>query len=485
MIYAGLDIGTTGTKITLFDGTNELITFYEKYNSKRTAFNDEIDANIIFDAVIKVINEAIKYNDNLGYIGVTSFGETFVLLDKEDNILLPSILYNDVRGKDEVNEINKKIGEERVGKITGLLTHEMYSLPKLLYIKNNYSDVYNNINKILLIEDFIVYKLTGIRQIDYSLASRTMLFDINKLEWSDELFDAFNLDKNKFSIPVKSGTIAGNIKKIFGFSKDIKIISVSHDQFSVAIGSGLTKFNDAIDGCGTCECFIPLFKETPTNNKMYKGGFGIIPYSFANAYISYPLIFSGGALIEWFINNLCINIENPLTKFDKEINTKMPSKLLISPHFLGSGTPYMNSYSLGNIYGLNISSTLKDIYQGILEGVAYEMLLNIEILKECGIKINHIYANGGGSKNENWLQIKTNILNIPITKILNHNAGTVGSAIIVGTTIGEFNNIDDGIKKLVKFGKTYYPDKLAHKEYMKLFKLYKKINNKKIKLESF
>ena len=113
------------------------------------------------------------------------------------------------------------------------------------------------------------------------------------------------------------------------------------------------------------------------------------------------------------------------------------------------------------------------------------MLLNIQILKECGIKINHIYANGGGSKNENWLQIKANILNIPITKILNHNAGTVGSAIIVGTTIGEFNNIDDGINKLVRFGKTYYPDKLAHKEYMKLFKLYKKINNKKIKLESF
>lgn len=134
----------------------------------------------------------------------------------------------------------------------------------------------------------------------------------------------------------------------------------------------------------------------------------------------------------------------------------------------------MNSKSKAFIYGLDISSDLADLYQGILEGVAYEILYNMEVLKSLGITIHRAFANGGGSKNKKWLQIKANVLGVPITRVANHDAGTIGSAIVVGTTVGVFQNYEEGIQKLVKLAETYYPDKKAHEAYKKNFEIYKK-----------
>lgn len=473
MVFAGLDIGTTGVKITIFENTNEIGKFYETYSSKRNAEHDEIDAKIILEATKKVILSAYHFRHDLAYIGVTSFGETFVLLDEQDNVLLSSILYNDVRGKEETKEILQRIGKEKIGKITGLMVHEMFSLPKLLYVKKNFPDIWKRVNKVTLIQDFIVYMLTGVRQIDYSLASRSMMFDVTRKEWSEEILSSFGIDKTLLSKPVPTGTFAGKIT-MQGMPKSITIINVSHDQVSVALGSGLQKEGDAVDGCGTCECFIPYFRHIPRDKDIYDKGFGVVPYVFKDSYVSYPLIFSGGALVQWFIDNFGKNIEDPYTYFEKEIDISKPSGLLICPHFLGSGTPFMNSRSKAFIYGLDISSTSKDIYQGILEGIAYEILYNMEILDKLGILVKRAFANGGGSKNKKWLQIKANILNIPITRIENYDAGTIGSAIVVGTSIGLFQNYEEGIQKLVRFGETYYPNEKLHEIYRENYGIYKK-----------
>lgn len=473
MVYAGLDIGTTGVKITLFEGVKEIGKFYEAYSSKRNAEHDEIDANIILNATKKVILTAYGFCHELAYIGITSFGETFVLLDENDHILLPSILYNDMRGKEETKEIIDKIGKEKIGKITGLMVHEMFSLPKLLYVKEKLPQIWAKVKKITLIQDFVIYMLTGIRQIDYSLASRSMMFDVSKKDWSEEILSSFGIEKNLLSKPVPTGSIAGQIN-LLDMPKGITLINVSHDQVSVALGSGLQKEGDAIDGCGTCECFIPLFHQIPRNKDVYDKGFGVVPYVFQNSYISYPLIFSGGALVQWFINTFGNKTEDPYSYFEEKIDLTKPSNLLISPHFLGSGTPFMNSKSKAFIYGLDISSTLVDVYQGILEGVAYEMLYNMETLQSLGVSIHRAFANGGGSRNKKWLQIKANILNVPITRVANHDAGTIGSAIVVGTTIGVFQNYEEGIQKLVKFAETYYPDEKIHEMYMRNFDAYKK-----------
>lgn len=479
MVYAGLDIGTTGAKITLYEDERELGKFYESYHSSRNAFHDEIEATLILDAVKKLILEAYSFRHDLHYIGVTSFGETFVLLDQNDHILAPSILYNDVRGKEETEIIKKKVSASRIGEITGLMVHEMFSLPKLLSIKLNHPDLYSKVSKVLLIQDYVIYMLTGISQIDYSLASRTMLFDIHKHAWSEELFAAFDLDESMFSKPVKTGTIAGPIKAIEGIEQDIVLLNVSHDQVSVAIGSGLREVGDAVDGCGTCECLIPYLNKVPTNPLIYEDGFGVVPYLDEGSYVTYPLIFSGGALVKWFMDNFAKGNDDPYRYYEENMTDFLPSSLLIAPHFLGSGTPFMNSRSKSFIYGLDISTSLNDLYKGVLEGVAYEMRVNLEELAKCDVKIKRIFANGGGSQNEKWLQIKADILNIPVTKILNHDAGTVGSAIVTGTAIGVFSSYEEGISKLVKTGQTFYPNEKIHELYEPLFARYKELVQEK------
>ena len=477
MIYGGLDIGTTGSKLTVFDDYAQKERFYLNYPSKRDNNGHEIDANIIYETVIQLLEIAVqKYQ--ITSIGITSFGETFVLLDKFDNILFPSLLYTDPRGNKEALYLERKIGKKKLGEITGQVGQGMFSLPKLMYIKKHYKIIYKNVDKVLLIEDFIVYKLTGIRQIDYSLASRTLAFDVNKREWSKEILDAAGIDENLFSKPVPIGSIAGNIKQSLknelGLKNDIKIINISHDQIANAIGGGVLSYGTAIDGCGTCECLTMTYQDIPNDKDIYECGYGVIPYIKDNYNVSYALINTGGALVEWIINTYFSDLKGKEKCFDILNNNILnhPTNVMILPHFAGASTPYMDPFALGTITNLNLGTNRYEIYQACLESLSYEMLISINKLKKMGININEIYASGGGAKNDAWLQIKANIFNIPIHQLENNDTGTIGSAIVVGHAIGLFSSYEDGVNKLTKVKKTFYPDVFKHQEYMKIFKKY-------------
>ena len=480
MIYGGLDIGTTGSKLTVFDDYAQKERFYLNYPSKRDNNGHEIDANIIYETVIQLLKIAVqKYQ--ITAIGITSFGETFVLLDKFDNILFPSLLYTDPRGNKEALYLERKIGKKKLGEITGQVGQGMFSLPKLMYIKKHYKSIYKNVDKVLLIEDFIVYKLTGIRQIDYSLASRTLAFDVNKREWSKEILDAAGIDENLFSKPVPIGSIAGNIKQSLknelGLKNDIKIINISHDQIANAIGGGVLSYGTAIDGCGTCECLTMTYQNIPNDKDIYECGYGVIPYIKDNYNVSYALINTGGALVEWIINTYFSDLKGKENCFDilNDNVLNYPTNVMILPHFAGASTPYMDPFALGTITNLNLGTNRYEIYQACLESLSYEMLISINKLQKMGININEIYASGGGAKNDAWLQIKANIFNIPIHQLENNDTGTIGSAIVVGKVIELFSSYEDGVNKLTKVKKTFYPDAFKHQEYMKIFKKYQLI----------
>jgi len=177
MSIGGLDIGTTGCKLTVYDEEgNYLCNAYREYNVARKSGEHEIDANVVWQSIKEVIIETTSKVSDLTAFGVTSFGESFVMLDEKDNIILPSMLYTDTRGENECRELDS----QRIVAVAGVKPHSMYSLPKIMWIKKNLPHIYEKAKRILLFEDFIVYMLTGIAQIDYSLASRTMAFNICK-----------------------------------------------------------------------------------------------------------------------------------------------------------------------------------------------------------------------------------------------------------------------------------------------------------------
>ena len=210
MLIGGLDVGTTGCKLTVYDTDGNFIANeYKEYRVSRKNGEHEIDANIIFHSVCEVI-QIISKSYSLEAIGITTFGETFAVLDEMDNVLLPSMLYTDPRGQKEVEILKDKLSEERLIKISGTKPNQMYSLPKIMWIKNNLPKVYSQIKHILLMEDFLVYMLTGTAAIDYSLAARTMAFDIKNKCWSKEIFDAADVDMSLMAKPVPPGNIAQN-----------------------------------------------------------------------------------------------------------------------------------------------------------------------------------------------------------------------------------------------------------------------------------
>ena len=485
MLIGGLDIGTTGCKLTVYNERGRYVSnAYTEYDVSRVNGEHEIDADMIFEAVCRVIKETAS--NHLSAIGVTSFGETFVALDENDKVLLPSMLYTDPRGEAEKEELCSKLGEEKLIYISGVKPHSMYSLPKIMWIKNNRPKIYGKIKRILLIEDFIVYRLTGRAYIDYSLAARTLGLDIRQKCWSNEIFYAAGIDVSLMSQPVKTGSLAGNVRpemaQRLGISADVKIINGCHDQVAAAVGAGVFEVGSAVDGTGTVECVTPVFDKIPENKDLYNEGYSVVPYIFDNTYVCYALSFTGGAVLKWYRDNFARyeneiakeNKENVYAMLDKNVHSG-PGDILIMPHFAGAANPYMDNSSRAVIAGLTLEHTGYDIYKALMEGVTYEIMLNIEHLEGFGISLKKLVAAGGGASSDIWLQIKADILDRQITALAAKEAGACGTCMLTAVAIGVCENINEAKKLFVKEEKIFTPKPENTVKYHKNYKAYKKL----------
>ena len=282
MYIGGLDIGTTGCKISVYDDKGSFVTnSYREYKVTRIEGDHSFDAEMIYDAVKEVIKEASGICE-ISAIGVTSFGESFVALDENDRALFPSMLYTDPHGEDECRALTEKFSEKRLIEISGVKPNAMYSLPKLMYLKANFPEKYAQIKRVLLMEDYIVYMLSGVAAIDFSLAARTMALDIRTRDWSREIFDAAGIDSSLFSTPVQAGNVAGEmldkIKAELGIYHSLKIVNGSHDQVAATVGCGIFKPGEAMDGTGTVECIVPVFDSIPDNEALFEQGYSVVPF---------------------------------------------------------------------------------------------------------------------------------------------------------------------------------------------------------------
>ena len=446
---------------------------------------------------------AARFPDIAG-LGVTSFGETFVLTDAEGNPLHPAMLYTDPRGAEECRELKEKLGEKKIAHITGLRPHEMYSISKLMWMKKHQPEIYKKARHVFLMEDYVVFHLTRKAQIDYSLASRTMAFDICGLDWSDQILEAAGIDRELFSACVPTGSIAGTIRPEVvaktGLQEKVKIVSVSHDQVAAAVGAGAFDAKVAVDGAGTVECLTPIYAEMPDIDKMFDGYFSVVPYVFPGTYVAYAFSYTGGALMQWCVETFAgekqgradekgISVNELLEQEYQEKHsegsdghskdlgghTEGPSGMLVLPHFAGAATPYMDTGSKGAILGLTTASTAADIYRGCMEGVSYEMYLNYRALAGSGIRFEKLNATGGGAHSAVWMQMKADVLNLPITALKTVDAGTVGSAMLTGVATGMFRDLKEAAERMVEETVTYKPRQEMHEKYMRVYKRYRKV----------
>ena len=482
MIIGGLDVGTTGCKIVLYNDEAKLLnTYYYEYNVSHINGQHEIDFTDIRNGVLSLLKEAVKQY-KIDALGVTSFGETFAMLDEDDNILAPSMLYTDSRGKDECQYLCDKLGKENITLLTGVKPHPMYSISKIMWHKNNNSEAFKKCKRILLGEDFIVYTLTGVAQIDYSLAARTAAFDIEKKCWIEEIFNVANIDVSLMSNIVPTGTVAGNItdkiKQELGIDYDIAVVNGCHDQVAGMIGSGVFETYQAMDGTGTVECIPVILKDKPTDIKFYEGGYSVVPY-LNDLYACYAFSFTGGATLKWFRDNFAeleyknaeSQNENVYALLDKKVSNK-PTGILILPHFAGAATPYMDNDSKAALIGVTLETTKYDLYKALMEGTSYEMLFNFDTMKAITGEIGEIRATGGGATSDVWLQIKSDILNTEITALSCKEVGAAGTAALAGVAINAFKDIKTVISNMVEIRKVFKPNEDNSSIYSNLYKKY-------------
>jgi xylulokinase len=474
MNYLSIDIGTTCCKSQLFSSTGEILKYIaEEYDFKNIDGINYVNIDRI-KSIIKQTLKTISSEYQISSICISSLGESFVLLDKDDNVLFYPMLYTDTRGEKEAEEIKDIIGAETAFLTTGVVPHSMYSLSKLLWIKNNYPDIFAKADKVMLMCDYFGYLLTGERVIDYALASRTGAFDIEKLCFSEKILTAFDIPVSWFSIPKRAGSIVGKIKQEWGINADL--VLGSHDQVCAALGAGVLDVGDAADGMGTVECITTLYKDKPTNVEMGQQGYPCVPYAIDGLYCTYILNFSCGSTVNWVRKKIMHGYRGDEKDFFTYIEKGMsdePTGILTLPYFGGASTPYQDLNAKGVVVNLTTETTDSDLYKSVMEGTSMEMRLNAETVGRYAITVEKAVATGGGANSEKWLQIKADIQNIPYKILRSPEGGLCGCAMLQAVALGGAKDLYKARDIFVQYEKEFIPNTDKHNAYETQYKKYK------------
>lgn len=483
-MFIGLDIGTSGTKAALADRTgNVLQSFQVNYNFMNAAPGyRELDAEEVWRAVKRCLAEA-GTGQQIQSITVSSLGEAILPVSRKGTPLFSAITGTDSRGLQEMKTITRKLKSRRITDITGLNMSHIYSAAKMLWMKKNQPDIFEQAWKIATFQDYAVLKLAGEAYIDYSMASRTLLFDIRDKNWSKELTQLFGIPTEKLGKPVRAGTPVGTIRRELAeelnLNRDVCIVVGAHDHICNAIGSGIYREGECADTVGTTEGLTAIIKEHQLRAEaIEKYQISCEPFVEDGLFNTVAWQNTSGVMLKWFVQQfggreVRANISDTFLDLNKKIQEK-PTSLLVLPHFSGAATPYTDPESKGAILGLTLQTEREELYKALMEGANYEVKLIMDSLKKSGVEVKRMAAAGGALSPE-LLQIKADILGMEIEMAGCRQSGTLGGAILGAVACGEFNNLGEAVQEMVRAGKLYYPDLKRHHEYQEKQNVYNKL----------
>ena len=312
MISLGIDIGGTGCKCVAFRETGEQIAMsYREYPTKPGEVN--LNALVLRESVFFVISDCVKKLDDakqVAAITVSSFGESFVPVDRGGQPLSDIILYFANTESGEFSRLIESVGVEKFMRITCVLPDASYSLAKMLYTLRTAP---RPVWKFLFIASYICFCLSGETVADYSLACRSILFDVRKLCWSDELTSACGIDPETLPAVLPTGACAGTLTQeaasALGLPQSVKVVIGSHDQIVNALGCGVADPGEAVDTTGTVECICPLFASIPETLDFERENYACVPYLDGRGYVTYAYNISGGAVVRWYRDSLAFYLK--------------------------------------------------------------------------------------------------------------------------------------------------------------------------------
>jgi len=480
MDFIGIDIGTSGCKAAVVSENGQFRCIaHRKYSwlHEKPGFV-ELNPSEVWNAVKEVLKEISSKSVNVKSMAVSSLGEAFVLLDSEDKPLCNSMIYLDKRGNEMLHEISASISMRELHRITGARLNGMYSLPQLLWYKKNVPELINGASKILLISDFINYMLTGECVIDTTLAARSLLFDIKELDWSRVLMDKFGLPVDKFSSVRQSGNLIGKLTKSnasnLGLSNEISVYTGCHDQCGAMLGAGVYETGQMMIGQGSTESMNVMIDHTFMNNPelLLDNQMVFGPYIIPGAYAMYAGILTSGTCIKWYIDKFEKEFKDTCLKDGKD-PYELLEKTCVDDSRGAYFLPFLSKIhcrddeagALGAFVGLDVSVDKSVLYRAVLEGMCFESRVNLDRLRSAGVSSNKIAITGGCSQSKLLMQIKADVLNLPINTLETPEAGIIGLSMICAVACGICSSYAQAVKQFVNIKNTYKPSKCMDNQY--------------------
>lgn len=488
MSVLGIDVGTSGCKSVVFSETGAILaSAYQEYDFQAAQPGwAELDSSEVWEKIQQTICAAASQSasDPIQAVCASSCGEAVVPVSQDRQILGASLLNFDVRGLSYVEQLRAMFDAETFYHLNGNTIGNNYTLPKLLWIRDHQPDLYACAYKFLHWGSFVPFMLGSEPSIDFSLANRSLLFDLARETWSETIAQQAGIDLTKLPTTVLSGTVIGTVDpKIaarLGLPANIPICAGAHDQCSNAVGCGVIKEGFAMYGMGTFICIVPVFHQRRDPLLMLERGLNTEHHAAPGAYVSF-IYNDGGSLVKWFRDTFALLDKQRAQQEGYDVYDRLfaemperPSKVMVLPHFSVTGPPQFLTDSCGLMAGLKLETSRGEILKGFIEGATFYIKECVNSLPETGTEIQDFRAVGGGSKSDAWVQISADILGRPFIRPKITEAGALGAAIMAGAGCGIFASIQEGVEAMVQLDKAFEPDMKKHETYQRRFEIYQK-----------
>lgn len=460
MLFIGIDLGTSSVKLLLMDENGQVKNIVSREYPlyfPHPGWSEQKPEDWYRESMagVKELLEGFDKNDVAGI----SFGgqmHGLVILDENDEVIRPAILWNDGRTTKECDYLNNEIGKETLSKYTANISFTGFTAPKILWVENQEPENFARIKKIMLPKDYLAYKLTGVHCTDVSDASGMLLLDVENRKWSKEMCDICHISEEMLPKLYESyesvGTVLPEIAAELGIPATVKVAAGAGDNAAAAVATGTVGDGNCNISLGTSgTIFVSSAKFGVDNNNAL--------HAFCDANGAYHLMgcmLSAASCNKWWMDEI-IGTKDYVAE-QKAIDKLGENHVYYLPYLMGERSPHNNPNARGTFIGMTMDTSRADMTQAVLEGVAFAMRDSYEVAKSLGIPITRTKICGGGAKSPLWKKIMANVMNIKVDVLETEEGPALGGAMLAAVACGAFPNVEAAAAKIVKVVDTVEPE---------------------------
>lgn len=476
--FIGIDLGTSSVKLLLVAGDGTIlnsVTQTYKVSYPKDGWSEQ-NPEDWYSGVIGGIMRLMVGQDTSAVKGIGVGGQMhgLVVLDKDDKVIRPCILWNDGRTGKQTAYLNETVGKEKLSEYTANIAFAGFTAPKILWLKENEPENYNRITKIMLPKDYIVYRLTGVHATDYSDASGTLLLDVKNRRWSGDMLEVCGISENLLPRLYESydsvGPLLESVKSELRLSDQVIVCAGAGDNAAAAIGTGVIKNGDCNISLGTSgTVFISRDRFSVDKNNAL--------HSFAHANGNYHLmgcILSAASCNAWWVENVLKTKDFAYEQRGANA-LRGQNDVFFLPYLMGERSPHNDTNARGAFIGLRPTTTRAQMTLAVMEGVAFALRDCVEVAKASGTRINSTRICGGGSKSPLWRQIIADVLNLPVETPETQEGPAYGAAMLAMVACGEYADIQSVAGELIRITQTVTPAPVAAEGYNKRYGIFRRL----------